>query len=123
MKRAELKQYNGGCSDYLEKVESSPSEKIVDKPTIKLQKSKSSNNSKLKFSFNEQREYATIENDIATLEKELSLTEEKIGKYYSDYEKLAQLVEKKAMLEADLSFKMERWAYLNDLSEKVEANH
>ena len=117
-----ITQYNGGYSDYLEKKESLPADRISHKPLIKPQKILPVKNSKLKFTFNEQREYNTIDNDIAELERQLSLTEDEIEKHSSDYEKLVQFFETKEKLETELSLKMERWVYLNDLAEKIEAN-
>jgi len=119
-----LRQYNGGYSDYLEikEKENLTADKIPDKPLVKPKKITSVKNSRLKFTFNEQREYGTIENDIADLESQLSLITNKIEKHASDYENLIQFLERKETLEAELSLKMERWLYLNDLAEKIEAN-
>ena len=118
-----VKQYNGGYSDYLEQRDNLPADKIPDKPAAKPQKAKSVKNAKLKFTFNEQREYDTIENEIADLELQLSLTEDEIVKHsvdYEKYEKLARFAEQKKTLESELSLKMERWIYLNDLAEKIQ---
>jgi ATP-binding cassette subfamily F protein uup len=117
-----ITQYSGGYSDYLEKKENPPLKQIPDKPRIKPQKPKTAKISKLKFTFNEKREYDTIENEIADLENQLRLTEDQIEKHYSDYGNLVRFYETKEKLEAELSLKMERWLYLNDLAEKIEAN-
>jgi ATP-binding cassette subfamily F protein uup len=53
---------------------------------------------------------------------QLSLTADEIEEHASDYENLVRFLERKEMLEAALSLKMERWLYLNDLAEKIEAN-
>ena len=118
-----VKQYNGGYSDYLEQRYNLSAEKIPDKLPEKPQKVNLVKNAKLKFTFNEQREYDTIENEITELERQLNLTEDEIVKNsidYEKYEKLAQIVEQKKILESKLSLKMERWIYLNDLAEKIQ---
>jgi len=117
-----ITQYSGGYSDYLLKRESLPQVKILNEVHTKPQKTNPAKSSKLKFTFNEQREYDAIDNEIADLERQLDLTANEIEKYSSDYEKLVQFFEKKEMLEAALSLKMERWFYLNDLAEKIDAN-
>jgi ATP-binding cassette subfamily F protein uup len=76
---------------------------------------------KLKFSFKEQREYDTIDRDIADLEARLAACEGEIAANASDYVKLQALAEQKQALEAELEHKTERWVYLNDLAERIEA--
>ena len=74
----------------------------------------------MKFSFKEQREFATIDDDIAALEQKIADTEQEISANTSDYVKLQELSDKKEALESELSEKMERWVYLNDLAERIE---
>lgn len=81
--------------------------------------STSNTSKKLKFSYNEQREFNTIDNDIAELEQKISETEEKISKETSNYTKLQELMAEKSTLEGLLSEKMDRWVYLNDLAEQI----
>jgi ATP-binding cassette subfamily F protein uup len=78
---------------------------------------------KLKFTYNEQKEYETIDDDIASLEEEIGNLDEEMQTYASDYTKLRELSEKKETLENQLGEKMERWVYLNDLAEKIEAQN
>jgi len=78
-------------------------------------------NTKLKFSFNEQREFEHIDDDIAKLEDEISQVEEEISKNYGDYTKLMELTSKKDELDNMLLEKMERWEYLNVLYEKINS--
>ena len=75
---------------------------------------------KLRFSFKEQREFETIDGDIASLEGKLAECEAEIAQNASDYKKLEELEAKKQALEAELEEKMERWVYLNDLNEKIQ---
>jgi ATP-binding cassette subfamily F protein uup len=76
----------------------------------------------LKFSYKEQREFESIDEDIANLENRIELMEPLIQKASTDFEKLQALLEDKAELEKQLEFKMERWIYLNELNEKIEAS-
>ena len=76
---------------------------------------------KLKFSYKEQKEFETIDEDIETLEEKIAELEEQISKCATDFIKLNELMQEKEKTEAELSDKMERWVYLNDLAEKIEA--
>ena len=75
----------------------------------------------LKFTYKEQKEYDTIDNDIAALEEKLSMLNEEIEKNSSNYSRLTELSAQKEDAEAALNEKMERWVYLNDLAEKISA--
>ena len=76
---------------------------------------------KLKFSYKEQKEFETIDEDIEKLEEKIAELEEQISKCATDFIKLNELMQEKEKSEAELSDKMERWVYLNDLAEKIEA--
>lgn len=76
---------------------------------------------KLKFSYKEQKEWETIEEDIAGLEEAIEALDAQIAVSATDYGKLNQLMTEKAEKEAQLEEKMERWVYLNDLAEQIEA--
>lgn len=76
---------------------------------------------KLKFSYKEQKEFETIDEDIEKLEEKIAELEEQISKCATDFIKLNELMQEKEKTEAGLSDKMERWVYLNDLAEKIEA--
>ena len=76
---------------------------------------------KLKFSFKEQREFETIDEDLAALEQQIRECEEAQGACGSDYVKLQELQAKQAELEAALEEKTERWMYLTELKEKIDA--
>ncbi len=121
-----IRQYEGGFSDYLQKKKANErealsfkrNEKSVDSTEKKeWQKPKQQ---KLKFSYNEQREYDTIDEEIAKLEENIEKLEEEIAKNANHYTKLQQLMEEKEQAEQALEEKMERWVYLNDLAEKIE---
>ena len=116
-----ITQYEGNYSDYkavaketIENEESkSPTEKKA--PTVKVKERK------LKFTYQEQREYNEIDSIIADLENEIAELEEAIKKAATDFVKLNALMEEKESKEKLLEEKMDRWIYLNDLAEQIEA--
>ena len=75
---------------------------------------------RLKFSYKEQREYETIEDDIAALEQQITDTEAEITASSSDYVALQKLTERREQLSQTLSDKMDRWVYLSDLADRIE---
>ena len=76
---------------------------------------------KLKFSYKEQREWDTIEDEIASLEAEIEALDGQIAESATNYGKLNQLMAEKAEKEALLEEKMDRWMYLQELAEKIAA--
>ena len=78
---------------------------------------------KLKFSFKEQREWDTIEDEIAKLEADLEALDGQIAESATNYGKLNQLMTEKAEKEALLEEKMDRWMYLQELAEKIAAQN
>ncbi len=113
-----VNRYNGGYSDYAEKalleIEAAKPKKTSEKKERTYTGKK-----KLKFSFKEQREFDTIDDDIAALEQQIADTDGEIALCSSDYVKLQELTEKKQQLEDALAEKMDRWVYLNDLAERI----
>lgn len=115
-----LKKYNGGYSDYLEKRITAPDVETQKKSAVKPDKGKPAKPVKLKFTFNEQREFNTIDDDIANLDTQLSRLAVDIEQNANNFEKLVPLIEEKEKLDTRMSLKMERWLYLNDLAEKIK---
>lgn len=74
---------------------------------------------KLKFSFKEQKEYETIDDDIEALEKQLEEIDQEISASSDDYKKLQELMDMRSAVETELEEKTERWVYLNELAEKI----
>ena len=112
-------RYEGNHGDYLRKRRSG--EKTAPAPKKAESAPRAQNRpQKLKFSFREQREYDTIDQDIADLEARLAACEADIAANASDYVKLQALADQKQALEAELEHKTERWVYLNDLAERIE---
>lgn len=129
-----ITQYEGGYTDYLEKAlaagrmndsVSVSGRMISDKETVKektdsRQTWKNNREKKLKFTYQEQREYDTIDADIAALEEQIADIDAAVLDAASDYAKLSELTQTKEKLEQQLEEKMDRWVYLNDLAEQIE---
>ena len=114
--------YAGGYTDYLAALaERRRAEKKAEKPAPKKEESRPSAPKKLKFSYKEQREYETIDADIAALEEQLADNQAQQSACGSDYVALQRLQEEQSQLESALEEKMERWVYLNDLAERIAA--
>ncbi|KEH97734.1 ABC transporter [Clostridium botulinum C/D str. BKT12695] len=112
----------GNYSDYEEKFkeklkESESKEKKEKKG--KVTEKEVQQNKKLKFSYNEKREYEQIEAIVEAKELELAGINKEVNKAGCDYLILQELLEKKKLLEEELDNLMERWAYLNELAEKI----
>lgn len=124
-----IRQYEGGYSDYLirkelEGLENLEDRKLPGKGKDEEKKSDSKatwkrREQKLKFSYKEQREYETIDGDIADLEEQVERLEEEIAANATNSAKLNELLTKKEEAEQKLEEKMERWVYLNDLAEQI----
>lgn len=120
----EIDIFTGNYSDYLIFKESQPDEiEIVEeKPKNEVKKEKPKNNKKLKFTFNEQREFDTIDDDISSLENKIQFIDDNLDKYSTDFTKLQEMLDEKSKLEKELEFKYERWEYLNNLAEEIDSN-
>lgn len=128
-----LKQYEGGFSDYYEKKQAengiasggamqSVKEAVSgDTTSAKPKKYYKERENKLKFTYAEQKEYDTIDDDIASLESKIEELDGEIAGAATQYSRLNELMQEKADVEAQLEHKMDRWVYLNDLAEKIEA--
>ena len=128
-----IRQYEGGYSDYLIAFErrygqepggwkNTSVQKKADTLSVREQKNAGRKQpSKLKFSYKEQREFETIESDIEELETKIADLEAEMMANASSYGKLSDLTKEKEETEALLEQKMERWEYLTELAEKIEA--
>ncbi len=113
-----IKQYEGGYSDYAEKIKDIKQENQPKE--IKEKKSWNKGKKKLKFTYNEEREFETIDDDISCLEEQISNIENEMSNNSSSYSKLQELSAEKEKLEEQLSNKMDRWIYLNELKEQID---
>ena len=120
-----LCQYEGGYTDYLEAKKNRKDEtKEPEQPQTKKEGNrdwKGPRQAKLKFSFKEQREYETSDQEIADLEERIGKLEEEILANATNSAKLNGLMAEKEEAEAALEVKMDRWVYLTELAEKIEA--
>ncbi|WMM26016.1 ABC-F family ATP-binding cassette domain-containing protein [Tissierella sp. MB52-C2] len=110
--------YTGNYQYFKEASKIEKEDNIVDHKPKHRERQKT--NSKLKFSYNEQREWNEIDNIIAELEENIVEIDKKIEAAATDYTKLQELLEEKEEVENKLEEKMERWIYLSELAEKIE---
>lgn len=131
-----LKQYEGGYTDYLEARQRMIGD-VANQPTKAGNQPNKAGNpadkkttgkdwkknqpTKLKFSYKEQKEYETIDDDIAALEAKIEELEQDMQKNATNSAKLSEIMAQKEEAETALEEKMERWVYLNDLAEKIAA--
>ena len=132
--QGEIKAYNGSYSDYearrqeeqaqeKRRAKSAQSSKGVRRNDVASSGddhlSSKTKSERPRFTYKEQKEFETIEEDIAALEAQLSQTEADMAENATDYSKLAALTEERSRLEIELMEKMERWEYLSELAEKI----
>ena len=132
-----LRQYEGGFTDYQAKKEmeqenqtagaaSGIKKKEAQRADLAEEasaapKTEKPREKKLRFSYKEQKEWDTIEDDIAACEEQIADLEKQIEASATDYGKLNKLMEEKTRTETLLEEKMDRWMYLNELAEKIAA--
>ena len=129
-----ITQYEGGYTDYYlssnrpdaENAEAgakAAKKSTADKPdgTAADKNAGRGHEKKLRFSYKEQKEFETIDDDIAALEEQIAAVDAEMEACASQYSRLGELTEEKERLEAALEEKTERWVYLNELAEKIEA--
>ncbi|WP_455543199.1 ABC-F family ATP-binding cassette domain-containing protein [Intestinibacter sp.] len=123
--RGNINIYTGNYSDYLnfreqENIEFEEFEEEVKEQKPKApKKEKPKTQNKPKFSYNEQREFDTIDEDIEKLEEKIANLEEDSTKFATDFTKLQEIMDEKTKLENELQVKYERWEYLNNLAEEI----
>lgn len=136
-----LTQYEGGYTDYIE----AKQKRLGTDSTVDIERNSGSRKNegsadaaenasaakswkqnrptKLKFSYKEQKEYETIDDVIADLEEKIEKLDQDMMANATNSGKLNDLMKEKEAAEAELEEKMERWVYLNDLAEKIEAQN
>lgn len=132
-----IRQYEGGYSDYLirKELEGLPDMTVKSMgvgSAAQTEKSGSENSAedsratwkkhdkKLKFSYKEQREFETIDEEITALEEKIEVLDAQMLENASNSVKLNELLEKKEEVSQQLDEKMDRWVYLNDLNEQIQ---
>ena len=117
-----LKQYEGDYTDYSEakkRQTETVSDVKIDKKKTSAKEWKENRPTKLKFTYMEQKEYDTIDEDIAKLEEKLEYLDGQMMIYATNSAKLSEIMSEKEKVEKQLEEKMDRWVYLNDLAEKI----
>ncbi|MCI7104599.1 MAG: ABC-F family ATP-binding cassette domain-containing protein [Lachnobacterium sp.] len=129
----QLRQYEGGYTDYRNKAiaegrltgsaDNTQTKQEVREASGEKTDAKSTwtHEKKLKFTYKEQKEYETIEDDIAAMEERMEAIDEEMVKNAHDFVKLNELTKEKSALETSIEEKMERWAYLEELAAKIAA--
>lgn len=130
-----VSRYEGGFSDYLEKAvakgitdrfgtllvtEDKDGSNESNLSVKQKWKEEKKSNQRLKFSYAEQKEFETIDDDIAKLETKLAQIDGDILKFATDSGRLNELTKERELVEESLNIKMERWVYLNELAERIE---
>ena len=117
----EIHRFTGNWTDWQAK------RREADAPAPKAEKPKPAaerpRERKLKFTFKEQREFETIDDELAQLEADLAACQAEQAACGSDYVKLQELQARQAELEVALEEKTERWVYLNELKEQIDAQN
>ena len=136
-----LTQYEGGYTDYAEaragkyaagsgsddggsvsdKSENGSNGDDVSRKATRKDWKQGQKSEKLKFTYKEEREYASIDEDIAALEEKIAKLENDMMANATNSVKLREIMADKEAAEQQLEEKMDRWVYLNDLAEKIEA--
>lgn len=115
----------GNYSDYKEYRDIKAEEEVATSSTNKERKYDENKNrkeksTKLKFTFKEQKEFDTIDDEIEKKEEAIASVETEINQCGSDFVKLQQLLEDQNRLKDELNFLLERWEYLNEIFEEME---
>lgn len=128
-----IRQYEGGYSDFLAaggqeasfgtafSLAKPQAEEDGEQAVKKDKNAGRAHAEKLKFTYKEQKEFDTIDDDIAALEEKIQKLDQDIPKFATNFVKLNELTKEKEEAEALLEEKMDRWVYLNDLAERIEA--
>ena len=134
--KGHLQQYVGGYTDYLETKQKRTSQETSESGNALFRKSgkgkseegsskssrdwKQNRKTKLKFSYKEQKEFDTIDDDIAALEERLEQIDKEMAANATNAGKLRELSDEQQEIQQKLDEKMDRWVYLNDLAEQIE---
>ena len=117
-----LRQHEGGYTEYAARIAAEEPE-VETKAPVKKGVDTRVKEKKLKFTYKEQKDYETIEEDIAKLEEKIENLESSMSNFASDFVKLNQIVKEKEEAEALLEEKMDRWMYLEDLKAQIDAQN
>ena len=123
----EIHQFEGGYSDYLirKELEAVPEEKVSAGKAEKADKDANKDawkqhEKKIRFTYKEQKEFESIDDDIAELEGKIEKLDQEIAQNVTNSARLNDLLKEKEQAEQALDEKMDRWVYLNDLNEQIK---
>ena len=123
----EIHQFEGGYSDYLirKELEAVPEEKVSAGKAEKADKDANKDawkqhEKKIRFTYKEQKEFESIDDDIAELEGKIEKLDQEIAQNVTNSVRLNELLKEKEQIEQALDEKMDRWVYLNDLNEQIK---
>ncbi len=120
--RQQMKPYIGGYQQYLDDKAASIPEQVKSVHADKPADSKQKDAYALKFSFKEKRDFETIEDTIAGLEEKLESLEKEIELNSTNYSRVTDLMAEQAKVQEELEQAMERWMYLQEKLERIEAS-
>ena len=122
-----IRQFEGGYSDYLirKELEAVPEEKVSAGKAEKADKDANKDawkqhEKKIRFTYKEQKEFESIDDDIAELEGQIEKLDQEIAQNVTNSARLNDLLKEKEQAEQALDEKMDRWVYLNDLNEQIK---
>ena len=115
-----VRGYSGGYTEYLQARRQTEKAKPPKPSPVEKKPQKPAPQKKVKFTYKEQREFETIDDDIAALEGEIAKVKADQAAQATDYVALQTLQARQEELETALEEKLERWVYLNDLAERME---
>ena len=114
-----VERYTGNWSDYARKRREQAAPPPAERP--EREDTRRPREKKLKFTFKEQREFDTIDGELAELETALKENAAAMSACGSDYVRLQELTQRQDELNARLEERTERWMYLNELKERIDA--
>lgn len=109
--------YHAEYSDYLAELQDE-ARQLKKEPKDKKERAKAD---VVKFTFKEQKEWETIEEDIAATEANIKAAEARLADAGSDLGKVNDLYAEISTLKQALEEKMERWEYLSEIDEQIQS--
>lgn len=122
-----IEQHVGNYSEYMEwkakygGTASAESDQAAKAATAVDKSERLERKTKLKMSYKEEREYEQIEDRIAEAEENMERIQKEMEQAFNDSARLQELMKEDSTAQTQLSDLMERWTYLSELAEQIEA--
>lgn len=124
-----IRQHVGNYSEYMEwkarhgkdAGEPKPKAQTPEEAAPAGKSERSERKPKLKMSYKEEREYERIEDDIMEAEERIQQIQRDMELAFSDSARLQELMKEESAAQQRLEVLMERWTYLSELAEQIEA--